>query len=393
MNEFPDITDELLIKLAGKKAFALGQVCFEQGAVAALKTRGKKTTATVPATSTNQGGQVNLHYTQKGIEGSCDCPESDGIDFCEHCVAVALALRARQSKPTLKKSAKPDEVLIHYFERQSKEDLLQTLVQVINGDKALRQKWLLKADNALGRLDKNALRKRITSAIPFKRSIQRYHRVRKYFADMEKALATLQEPVQLLPAEQQLELVDYAIERLDKATDTIDDSGGYRFPTMELLQAIYRSAFTKVSWTEQKKAEHLVQLLTINEYGFYGSVPDDYVGSITPECLDLFYAVVRKQWDALPQWQGGDWWEKRQYSVLQRVLEQTLEHNNDIAGLIELRQKVAETPSDNIKLAELNLQLQDYVQAQAWLDKVQGSPLADSARAQKIQQEILIGTG
>ncbi|MET4694380.1 SWIM zinc finger family protein [Endozoicomonas lisbonensis] len=393
MNEFPDITDELLIKLAGKKAFALGQVCFEQGAVTALKTRGKKTTATVPPTSTNRGGQVKLHYTQKGIEGSCDCPESDGIDFCEHCVAAALALRARQSKPTLKKSAKPVEVLTRYFERQSKEDLLQTLVQVINGDKSLRQKWLLQADNALGRLDKDALRKRITSAIPFKRSIQRYHRVRKYFADMEKALATLQEPVQLLPAEEQLELVDYALERLDKATDMIDDSGGYRFTAIELLQAIYRSAFAKVSWTEQKKAKHLVQILTSNEYGFYGTVPDDYVESISPECVDLFYAAVRKQWDALPQWQGGDWQEKRQYSALQRVLEQALKHNDDIAGLIELRQKVVETPYDNIKLAKLNLQLQDYAQAQAWLDKIQGTPLANSAGAQKIQQEILMGTG
>ena len=57
-----------------------------------LKTRDKKTSATVPASSISQGGKVKLHYTQKGIEGSCDCLESDGIDFCQHCVAAALAL-------------------------------------------------------------------------------------------------------------------------------------------------------------------------------------------------------------------------------------------------------------------------------------------------------------
>lgn len=393
LNEFPDITDDLLIKLAGKKAFALGKASFEQGAVTDLKTRGKKITGAVPAIPGDTGGKVQLHYTQKGVEGSCDCPESDGIDFCLHCVAVALALRSRQSNPKLKKSAKPVEVLTRYFERQSKEDLLQTLVQVINSDKALRQKWLLEADNALGRLDKSALRKRITSAIPFKRNIQRYHRVRKYFADMEKALVTLQEPVQLLPSDQQLELIEYAIERLDKATDTIDDSGGYRYPVMERLQAMYLSAFASVSWPEQKKAERLVQILMDNEYGFYGTVPDDYVEVISPECFDLFYACVQQKWDALPQWQGGNWREKLQYSSLQRVLEQTLKQDSDIAGLIELRQKVVENPLDYIELAELNLKLPNYVQAQVWLDQIPGSHVSGRLRVQKLQQEIFLGTG
>ena len=103
--------------------------------------------------------------------------------------------------------------------------------------------------------------------------------------------------------------------------------------------------------------------------------------------------LVRQQWDVLPQWQGGDWREKRQYSALQRVLEQTLKHNNDIVGLIELRQKVVETPYDYIELAELNLKLQDYAQAQNWLDKIQGSRLAESLGVQRIQQEILMATG
>ncbi|MRI34270.1 hypothetical protein EOPP23_14860 [Endozoicomonas sp. OPT23] len=391
MNSYPDITDDLLIKLAGKKAFTLGQASFEQGTVSTLKTRGKKTTASVVA---DEGGNVQLHYTATGIEGSCDCPESDGFDFCQHCVSAALALRSRQSKPDLKKSAKPVEVLTAYFERQSKEDLLKTLVQVVNSDKALRQKWLLQADNSLGRLDKGALRKRITSAIPFKKSIQRYHRVRKYFADMEKALLTLKEPLQLLPADQQLELVGYAIERLDKTTDTIDDSGGYRFPSLELLKALLLSAFKEVLWTDTKKAEYLVGILQNNEYGFYGSVPEDYQAFMSKECLDHFYKAVMQQWDGLPPWEkGGDWNAKRQYSGLFNVLERLASEAGDLTELLKLRQKIAEDDYDFADLARLCVEMNDYGLAQEYLDKIRHTHMLRSEAVQQIRQEILLGAG
>ncbi len=370
--------------------FSLGLASFEQGTVSELKTRGKKSTATVKS---DKGGHVQLHYTATGIEGSCDCPESDGIDFCEHCVAGAMALRAKQSKPPLKKGAKPVEVLTAYFERQSKEDLLKTLVQVVSSDKELRQKWLLQADTALGRLDKSTLRKRITSAIPFKKSIQRYHRVRKYFADLEKALTAIKEPLQLLPADQQLELVAYAIERLDKTTDTIDDSGGYRYPSLDLLQQIHFTAFSQLSWSEQKKAEHLVEILKNNEYGFYGAVPEDYQAFISQDCLDSFYKIVRQQWDALPPWEGGDWHEKRQYSPLLRVLERQLNKDADIAELIQLREKVAEDDYDFADLARLYLELSNYTLAQKSLDRIKHPYMFGTADVKTIQQEILLATG
>ena len=38
--------------------------------------------------------RVDLVYNQRGLMGGCDCPASEGIDFCNHCVAASLALKA-----------------------------------------------------------------------------------------------------------------------------------------------------------------------------------------------------------------------------------------------------------------------------------------------------------
>ena len=391
MNDNPDISDEMLLKLAGEQAFTLGKAYFEQALVDELKTRGKATTATVNG---NTSGKVRLHYTQKGLDGSCDCPVSDGIDFCEHCVAAAMSLRARKSQPTLKKSARPVEVLTAYFERQNKEYLISTLVTLINNDKALRQEWLLHADQALGRLDKATLRKRITSAIPYKAAIHRYHRVRKYFADIEKALDKLKPPIKMLPADQQLELLDYAFERLNKATDTVDDSGGFRYPSLELLQDMYHSALSQLEWSDDKKAEHLIQLMMIDEFGFYGEIPDQYLSAISPECQELFYRKVQEKWDALPKWKGGQWGVGRHYGALLRILEAEPLKTDDYARLIELHKKVAVSEYNFLQLAEWSLALQDYDQAQQFIKKARASSRTpDNHRIQKLQQEVLLATG
>ncbi|MGI9274445.1 MAG: SWIM zinc finger family protein [Endozoicomonas sp.] len=391
MNDNPDISDEMLVKLAGERAFTLGKSYFEQALIDGLKTRGKATTATVNGSTS---GKVRLHYTLKGLEGSCDCPVSDGIDFCEHCVATALSLRALKSQPGLKKCAKPAEVLTTYFDRQNKDNLVSTLVELINKDKSLRQEWLLKADLALGRLDKSTLRKRITSAIPYKAAIHRYHRVRMYFGDIETALETLRQPIQLLPADQQLELLQYAFERLNKATDTVDDSGGFRYSTLELLQGMYHSALSHLEWSDDKKAEFLIQLMMTDEYGFYGEIPDQYVSAISPECLELFYKKVQEKWDALPKWKGGQWGIGRHYGALLRILEAEPLKTDDYARLIELHSKVAVSEYNFLQLAEWSIALQDYDRAQQFIKKARAnSRTPDNHRIEKLQQEILLVTG
>ena len=89
------ISNELLVRLAGKPAFNRGVDYFKNGHVLGLRQHRNSITAEAEG---NEIYRVSLKWTSKQLDGACDCPASEGFDFCKHCVAVALALRETQAE-------------------------------------------------------------------------------------------------------------------------------------------------------------------------------------------------------------------------------------------------------------------------------------------------------
>ena len=72
----PEITDPLLLDIAGERSFERGEDYYHRGAVEELSIRGDHVTVDV------QGGEAyvaQLVYNQDGLQGRCDCPASDGV--------------------------------------------------------------------------------------------------------------------------------------------------------------------------------------------------------------------------------------------------------------------------------------------------------------------------
>lgn len=366
MNDKPDITDHMLTTLAGQKAFERGKDVFSQGAVGKLSIRGNKIAAEVAGAKTYK---VKLTYTQKGLDGACNCPASDNIDFCKHCVATAMVLSEQHAQPATGKASKPADIIRHYLSQKDADFLVSTLTDVIVNDKDLRQQWLIKAENAMGLLDKKTIRKRITAAIPYNRHLHKYHQVSQYFVSVENSLSALVEPIKKLPRSEQVELVDYAMERIVKAQDTIDDSGSFRYTTEDLLKEMHWAAFKQVDWSDKKKAGYLVDTMINDDYRMHGDIPDDYQPLVSEQCLHLFYQDIQSRWDKLPRFTSDSWEAKRPYSDLLHVLEKPANAANDYARLIELNQKVAVEVYDYIKLAQWSIKLGEYEEAQSFIDQ------------------------
>ena len=106
----------------------------------------------------------------------------------------------------------------------------------------------MRADSNLGILDAKALKKRITAAIPYNRNLYRYNQVQSYFAQVETVMQQMCELAEQLPADDTLKLLDYALQRITRALETIDDSGGFRFGAVELLQAIHINTCNRLDW-------------------------------------------------------------------------------------------------------------------------------------------------
>ena len=94
MTDKLEISNELLIRLAGKPAFNRGMDYFKGGHVLGFRHKGNRVTADVEGTEIYR---VTLKWTARQLDGACDCPASEGFDFCKHCVAVALTLRETQA--------------------------------------------------------------------------------------------------------------------------------------------------------------------------------------------------------------------------------------------------------------------------------------------------------
>ncbi len=389
MNEKPDITDHILIKLAGEGAFERGEDYYYRGVVGELNIRGNRISAEVEG---SESYQVKLIYTQKNLEGSCDCPASDGIDFCKHCVATAMVLRQQLTEPVVKKGSKPVEIITAYLQKQSKDQLVAQLTQLINDDKNLRQEWLIKAENSLGLLDKKTIRKRITAAVPYNRNYYKYSQVRQYFATIEQTFEQLEEPIGKLSAEDQVELLNYAFERINKAQETVDDSGGFRYGVIGQIQALYFEAFGKLELSDEAKAEYMLKLL-IKDDSDHGNIPEDYSEYVSEECLNLFDQKVQTRWDALPKLTSDDWDAYKPYSPLLRTLEVKPRSQNDLPTLIKLYKKVARHPRDYIRLAQWHIELKQYDEAQIFVTSIQR--LDKHGRideAHILQQSILLAT-
>ena len=103
------IPTELLIKAAGQARFDQGIALFNQKyQITNFQYKNKQARAHI--------GQhkVSIHYHTETIEGSCDCPDSDGFDFCQHCVCLTLhANKNAQQINSLSKGPDKSKILAY----------------------------------------------------------------------------------------------------------------------------------------------------------------------------------------------------------------------------------------------------------------------------------------
>ncbi|MCW7553333.1 hypothetical protein NX722_11930 [Endozoicomonas gorgoniicola] len=387
----PEITDALLLDLAGERSFERGEDYYHRGAVEELSIRGGHVTADV------QGGEayvVQLVYNQDGLQGSCDCPASDGVYFCKHCVAAAMVLRDQLCEPeTPDKPVRPIALIETFLRQQNKEQLISDLLDLIDSNRQLRHEWLIRAENRLGGMDKATVRKRITAAIPHNQFCYSFSEVRAYFANVEHSLELLAESIDYLPPTDQIELLEYALERIVNTQDSVDDSGGFRYESINLIRQLYLDAFEALDWSDGEKADHLIKLMINDDYNLYGDIPEDYIKVVSPRCIEVFHEKVQSRWDQLPPLETEDWDVIREYKALQRVLEHEASAHNDTATLIWLNQKVARHFRDFLQLAEWSIELEQFDEARSFIEKAAKQKYADDADIHEVKQKLLLKTG
>jgi uncharacterized Zn finger protein len=123
---------ELLLQLAGPKAFVRGEAYLANGRVRSLHQDGPVLAGVVEGSESyrvevQRGGAGRSH-----LIAACTCPHgADGL-FCKHAVAVALA--GLEERPD---EREPDDGLRGWLERQRHGMLVDLIAEAAAGDPAL----------------------------------------------------------------------------------------------------------------------------------------------------------------------------------------------------------------------------------------------------------------
>ncbi len=359
------ITEKLLIKLAGKASFRRGKNYYEEGAVLEWTKKGKVITARVEGSRVYH---VRLEITDRMLDGSCDCPASDNFDFCKHCVSVALAYEHQLNKMEALSQGSSRDQIQAYLLTLDKTALEKQLLDIITEDSHLERKWLLKSKIGLGRLDSRELKKTITKALPYQQ-LWGYRQVNTYFGQADSLLDEVIEHINKLDSAEALKLLDYAYQRLNKALDHIDDSGGARYYIESLLHESVVSHFKRVSWSDKKKADYLLNKM-LKSYSVYPSIPEDFIEA-NSTITDLLIDAAGRLWESWPPLDENNKMDKYDYWPVKHLLLEHAEKQNDLEKQIAIRAKVADGYLDFMRLCELNREHGDIAQAYAWLDRAE----------------------
>jgi uncharacterized Zn finger protein len=366
-----EINEITLQELAGEGAYHRGKEYYYNDHVVELRIKGNTIIADVEGSELYQ---VTLKHTAKLFEGSCDCPASENFDFCKHCVAAGLKyLEVLRSKEKLKGSKNKD-LLKNYLASLPVADLVEQLESLISTDKLLLDEWTMKAEVAAGKLDHKAFKKRITAAIPYNRHLHRYAQVRTYFVRVEQLLEKLEGFIAEFKADEGLVLVDYALQRIEKALETIDDSGGFRYGSEGILHMLHIQTMDRLDWPKEKKGAYLLDIYMGQQIDMYPDIPASYITALGSEGLAAFNAGLQKTWDKLPALKEGqhndsDWEKKYFYRRIQGPLFEAAKASGDIDTCIALLLKTAIDGSDMLSLSEFCLDNDRLEQAIDWLQK------------------------
>ena len=237
-----EIDEAALIRLAGIRAFGQGMHCFEEGRVSSLETSDRSTHAVVRDGDTYK---VCLRHTHTVIEGECDCEASGGIDFCRHCVAVALTLQEKRSpmKPVAKRRAMTS--IRRHLSQLSQEALQDEFMNIVGQDRSLRDDLFQKVQFVTGVLSYADLRDMI-GRIELRGEPWDFKEVRAFFETFESLLLRINEHVDKLDPIVLLRAVEFAVQRLGGEARFTDEYGDFSEFCRELLFNLHRVAISRL---------------------------------------------------------------------------------------------------------------------------------------------------
>jgi len=352
-----------LRNLAGAKVFERGEDYHADGQVEILSLEPERVLAQVTG---SDDYRTVLAGRGKKIGGECSCPAFTDWGFCKHMVATALAANQALDFAAAGNGAAVDGAgtlgrIRAHLKTRGVDALVDIIVNLAERDPTLFRKLDLEAATVQG--DDKAVETRLRRAIDGATrtgSFVDYHAAEDWADAVAMALNAIADIAAGKRAGVALRLAGHAIDRIEQAIESIDDSDGHCSALLEQARDIHLAACRIVHPDPVALAQQLFDRETGSDYDtFYGAaaVYEDVLGQAG---LAEYRRLAREAWQKLPP---------ADRSRLEDILDFFAELEGNVEERIALRANDLDSPWSYLRLAEFCLQQGRKDEALRWAEE------------------------
>ncbi|MFQ6005265.1 MAG: DUF6880 family protein [Woeseia sp.] len=372
-----NLTISRIRRLAGSRYFSRGEGYLLGGRVVRLVEQNGQITATVAGT---HDYRVRIWDACDGLDFSCDCPLGRRDEFCKHCVATALAWLGLQSG-----SAKSDgdnqipripadddlttDDVGTWLKSLDKSALTELLLDAAAENERLHNRLMLKATAAVS-ANPATCKKLIAKAIGRGRFID-YHEMPEYWRRIDTAIDGIEEFADLGYAKDAIELCEYALKRVEKAIEHVDDSDGYMGELLRRLQEIHLRACHAARPDAVVLAERLFRWELEGDWDTFSGAVQTYADVFGEAGLQRYRELAEAVWNTVQPLEPGDDDPDRygQRFRITQIMESLAQLSGDVEELVAVKQQDLSSSYAFLEIAEAYRRARKEDKALAWAEK------------------------
>ena len=342
-----------LRKRAGDKVFARGEEYHRDGLVEILSVERDRVLAQVAG---SDDYRTVLKGRGKKIGGECSCPAFRDWGFCKHMVATALVANETADEGRKKEPSVLDRIRAH-LKQQGVDALVEMVVELAEGDTVLLRKLDIAAAASAhgdGKSLEKQLRRAIDGATRTRRFVD-YDEAEEWADNVSAALDAVAKLADGPHAALAMRLALHAIDRIEDAIESMDDSDGHGDALFEQAGDIHLAACQSANPDPVELARELVPRELYGKFDTFYRAVAGYADVLGEAGLAEYRRLATEAWNELPPpaRKRGD---VETPVRLVSILDFFAERDGDVEARIALRARDLSSPEAYVRLARFCLE-------------------------------------
>jgi uncharacterized Zn finger protein len=262
---------------------------------------------------------AELYRVKLWVEGGnlgfeCSCPVgADGL-LCKHCVAAGLEWLERQSEgdpmdegeESFDARSATEADVRSYLERQSKDVLVRFVLEQAPNDSEFGERLAWKAALSRDGGPSPAFLRKAISTVTRVPGYVGYHTATDFAKRIQTAVAPIRDMIEQGRAAEAIELTEYALKRVEKATGQVDDSAdGCMGSLLGELQNLHLEACRKAGPEPEELARRLFNWEMSSGWEVFLGAAETYADVLGEKGLACYRKLAEAAWQKVPALKPG----------------------------------------------------------------------------------------